>query len=320
MLKVSPSSLSQDLKIAQIMEAFPDLGWEHCKTKSEAAKLAKTVTTSIVRQEVAKEVTNDLGGSDERFQKMSDAFIIKSFFTGVQELPAAYFNFVEIDPPYAIDLTKQKKDYGYEGYNEVDAKAYMDGDPETGWAGMKALFRSCYRVMADNSWGICWFGPDPWFEQIYQSIVGAGFQSTRLTCVWGKGQADEEGIVEVTSGQAHQPTLRLANAVEHFFYFWKGKPKLASAGATNHFGHRPVPPKQKYHPTQRPLPLMREILTTFCEPGAKVLVPFLGSGATLLASFDLAMSPIGYELSQNYKDAYIIALKEALDGRSKTAV
>ena len=91
-----------------------------------------------------------------------------------------------------------------------------------------------------------------------------------------------------------------------FFYAWKGQPALNKAGRSNEFRFSPVSPNQKTHPTERPIDLMQELYDTFCFPGSRILIPFLGSGNGLLAAHQLGMSPVGFELSKGYKDSFLV--------------
>ncbi|KKK81026.1 hypothetical protein LCGC14_2817590, partial [marine sediment metagenome] len=218
-------------------------------------------------------------------------------FENIKDIPSGHFNLVEIDPPYAIDLKRQKKKvyknytYGEGGYNEISIEAYPDF--------MKDTFKECYRVMAPNSWLICWFGPEPWFEPMYQWIIEAGFITRRLVGEWVK-----------PSGQTNQPSLYLANASEYFFYARKGSPTLARPGMTNIFPYSPVHSTSKIHPTERPLDLMQDILTTFAIEGSQVLVPYAGSGNTLIASAMSKMIPMGFDLTMQFKESYILRVQD----------
>jgi DNA modification methylase len=52
--------------------------------------------------------------------------------------------------------------------------------------------------------------------------------------------------------------------------------------------------------------MMEEILSTFVWKGARVMVPFLGSGNTMLAAHNLEMTSFGFELSKSYKDSFLV--------------
>lgn len=56
----------------------------------------------------------------------------------------------------------------------------------------------------------------------------------------------------------------------------------------------------KYHPTQKPLNLMKALIELVTLPGQIVLDPFAGSGTTLVAARDLKRHYIGYEINSKY--------------------
>lgn len=61
-----------------------------------------------------------------------------------------------------------------------------------------------------------------------------------------------------------------------------------------------APPSDRSHPTQKPLPLMRELVSLFTDPGETILDPFMGSGTTLRAAKDLGRKAIGIELEEKW--------------------
>jgi len=151
--------------------------------------------------------------------------------------------------------------------------------------------------MSDHSWLICWFAPEPWFAPVFQTILNAGFNSTRMCGLWTK-----------PSGQSKRPEIHLANTYEMFFYAWKGRPAMNKAGRSNVFQFPPVPPNQKTHPTERPVELMKEIYSTFAFPGSRVLIPFLGSGNGLIAADEVGVAGVGFELSKSYRDSFLVKI------------
>lgn len=58
----------------------------------------------------------------------------------------------------------------------------------------------------------------------------------------------------------------------------------------------------KEHPTQKPLPLLSEIVTLFSNPGNVILDPFMGSGTTGVACVRLGRKFIGIEIEPKYFD------------------
>ena len=69
--------------------------------------------------------------------------------------------------------------------------------------------------------------------------------------------------------------------------------------------------KDKYHPAQRPVRLMRNIMDLFLDKQLhKVLVPFAGSGATLRACYQLGYLPTGFDNNDRYKKHFLLALEQ----------
>lgn len=300
-LGVSHTTMAVDVKLSEASTANPDL-FSECKTKKDAYKMLKLAQETLIRAELAKRTVAKADGEpSSKLKSLIDRYVVADFFEGVKHLPDGCFNLVEIDPPYAVALHDIKRNTSKAAdlierradYNEVLATDYVSFIDRT--------LVECYRVMSDHAWLILWHAPDPWFEVLYQLLEKNHFSATRLCGHWIK-----------PIGQTNQPSRYLANACEDFFYAWKGAPTLARAGRTNVFSYAPVPAMKKVHPTERPLELMQEVLSTFAWEGSRILVPFLGSGKTLLAAETLSMNAVGFELSASYKEAFIVQASEMI--------
>ncbi|WP_280246003.1 DNA-methyltransferase [Nocardia abscessus] len=68
------------------------------------------------------------------------------------------------------------------------------------------------------------------------------------------------------------------------------------------------------HPTEKPEPLLRTLLSVVAPPGGVVLDPFAGSGSTLTAARSLGMRAVGIEIDERYCEAIARRLDQgALD-------
>ena len=65
-----------------------------------------------------------------------------------------------------------------------------------------------------------------------------------------------------------------------------------------------------FHPTQKPLALIEDLVQTFSNPGDVVLDPFMGSGTTATAAIKTGRNYIGFELNPEY---HAIALRRIAD-------
>ena len=110
------------------------------------------------------------------------------------------------------------------------------------------------------------------------------------------------------NGQTLQPELYYARCYEPFFVCRKGKPIMAERGRSNVFAYSGA--SNKYHPTQRPVELIEEILSTLSAGMDTVFIPFLGSGATLRACYNRGLKGFGFDLDGKYKDKFMLAVEE----------
>ncbi len=279
------SGVAKDIKLQHVYEASPEL-FEKCKNKSDAVKVVQKEEERIIIEEMAKRAVKTSSSSKSR---LMDCFVVRDFFEGVKQIPDSTMHLIEVDPPYAIDLTgtQKKRDDVTTSYNEVPANEYESF--------LRRLIAECWRTMADHSWLIFWYAQEPWQEVVYNLLTAQGFRGSRMFGAWIKG-----------SGQNMQPNYNLSSTIECFYYMRKGDPGLAKPGRNNSFIYPAVLPSEKVHPTERPLALLSDILSTFAHPGSRVMVPCCGSGATLLAAHSLGMQPIGFELSKSFRDAFLV--------------
>ena len=70
-------------------------------------------------------------------------------------------------------------------------------------------------------------------------------------------------------------------------------------------------PGGQQHPTQKPLVLMRALISDFTDPGELVLDPFAGAGSTLVACKELGRSGLGWECDRGFHEAARARIEQA---------
>ena len=229
--------------------------------------------------------------------KIADSnYQIGDVFKGLAELRSnGLVNFIECDPPYGIELNKVKasKDTtgnNVESYHEVPIDQYQTF--------LDNLTKELFRVASNHCFMVFWYGPT-WHTQVLKSLRDAGWLVDDIPAIWVKGL-----------GQTLQPELYLARTYEPFFVCRKGNPVLMKRGRANVFQFQGVAGQKKYHPTERPVELIEELITVFAQPSGYILVPFLGSGATLRASYNQGHKASGWDLNAEYKDKFMLKVEE----------
>lgn len=289
----SPMNVQRALKLADAIKVVPELA--QCKTQDDALKYMKRAEEHIVVNELRSRQSQTADRGMATMLKIADAnYFIGDTFEYMSELrDRGAVHFIEVDPPYGIDLNEQKKQEKpgniVQTYNEVAREAY----PQF----LQEVARETYRVANEHCWMIFWFGPTH-FHLVKTTLIEAGWAVDDIPAIWYKH-----------IGQTMQPEIYLARTYEPFFICRKGRPILNKRGHSNVLDFMPVVGSDKYHPTQRPLSLMIELLETFMQPSQVCLIPFLGSGVTLRACYDYGVKGMGCDLSAEYKDKFLLAVE-----------
>lgn len=308
------------LQLKDMIDKFPDIAKE--ETEDAAVKKARQVLEAVTVQALTRKheaaavelekagdsevISSRTGKPLDSFEticrrakdhyRIGDAFEEMEAIIGDPDLnpPIAL---VEVDPPYGIDLKKQKKGDETRSLNKYEE---VDADDYTGFT--NRLIQDLYDITPTNTRIIYWFAME-WYDTITRKLTDIGFQYDPIPCIWVK-----------PSGQTNSPETYLARAYETFLICWKGDGiPIRERGRANVFNFPPVPPTRKFHPTQRPVELMREILKTFGWPNNIVLIPFLGSGATLRACYAESMIGFGWELNAENKPKFLAAVEQDIE-------
>lgn len=302
----SKSQVARELELARAIEAVPELA--DFKTADEALKVLKKMEEQAVVAELhsrqkqrleaeghadAKVVGGQLEAGIRTIVKLADKnYIISDIFAGMEGLKTnGNIQLIECDPPYGIDLNSQKGSAD-SAVSTVHSYEEVARDEYPGF--LKRLATELYRVAGKDCWLVFWYGPT-WHTEVLASLREAGWLVDEIPAIWAK-----------TQGQTLQPELYFARGYEPFFLCRKGKPVMIERGRLNVFNFSAVPPKQKYHPTQRPLDLIEHIFSCLAAGRANVFVPFLGSGATLLACYNLGFTGFGFDLNGEYKPRFML--------------
>ena len=290
----TPATLSIDLKLKRAIEVIPELG--EAKDKKEAHKMLASLEDELKARKVAKRIEEGkekLGESGVK-KKLVGSYILGDFLKKSEDIQTGTVDLVELDPPFAIGLKRKKKDVNIvkaDSYEEVDPKAY----PEF----MKQVLKVSWRIMSPDSWIVVWFGPEPWFQSIYEWMTEVGFKTRRIPGIWSKGPP----------GQTLSPSTALGNTYEMFFYGRKGSPELNKSGRSNEFRYKPVISQEKSHITEKPIDMYMDLVSTFCPPGSLACIPFLGSGNCILGAHDVGVDAFGYDKSESHRSRYVIKVK-----------
>lgn len=303
LLGESKATISRDIMLAEAIDVLPELS--ELPNKSTAAsrldQLQRSATAAKNLSAIKAIDEKSLGSNpsyDAQLQlkrrKLLESYVVGDALEYMKKLPENFFHLVECDPPYGIDLAdnRKNKDFNMEhsaygtSYNEIPRTEYRDF--------MWKCLSEIYRVMNEFGWLILWHGQTH-AHMMAQLLDEVGFSFCDVPAIWMK-----------PSGQTLAPRFNLASSYETFYYARKANSDacVVQMGRSNIYPYNTIYPGSKIHPTERPIEMIQEVMSTFARAGSNVLVPFAGSGNTLLACHNLNMTGVGYDLTVEYKNLF----------------
>lgn len=188
------------------------------------------------------------------------------------------------DPPYGIDF---KSDYKLDRREERNHKEIANDLPETAVVELGEMLDAFLPKLATNAHALifCHWSNEP---EIRAIIEGAGLQ-IRGSLIWVKNNTGM-GDPSTTFAPQHE---RIIHAV-------KGSPVLLHRASDTLTADR-VPSLR--HPTEKPLPLLSELIKATTTEGELVADPFAGIASTLVAAKRLKRAYWGCELQDEYFNA-----------------
>ena len=150
-------------------------------------------------------------------------------------------------------------------------------------------------------------------------IVFCSFQQLGLVIDYGKKYGFEHYIplvfVKKTSGQVLKANMKIVGATEYALVQYRDKlPKFNNDGRMikNWFRWQVDTSYPKIAPTQKPIPILRQLIELYTDPGDVVIDPVAGIGSTLRAAVELNRNAYGFEVDKKmYKKAKKLMLSHA---------
>jgi len=304
-LGISIGKASMDVELGEWLEEMPQLA--KLGSASEIRKAIKKAKKQVKRDDKIEEYEKEVAGSSdsELLSMYAKSYIVGDFFQKVRNIPKETIDFIDLDIDYPMDIDEDSPQH-LQAQEDKKKEVYKSIPKDQFPLIMQRTFQECYRVLKDEGWIIVWFGWE-YFSQLQQWAKKAGFKVSWYTGKWYKG-----------AGYAHtrNPYTYLGHTIEPFFYFRKGTATI-NVPHPDVFEFNPLPSDSRVHPFEKPIDLMYNILDTFINPGSRVLVPYAGSGNTLIAAFKYKCHGVGFDMSEEYKKGYISKLMEEFGNGDK---
>jgi DNA modification methylase len=229
-------------------------------------------------------------------------------FDFLATVPDSSVDLVLIDPPYEVSR-KTGFANGKPAGRDVDrfrvSMEFGDWD-EQGSVALADAIAECHRILRRSGTIICFY--DLWkITDLKEWMDEAGFKQLRFI-EW----------IKTNPVPLNSKTNYLTNAREIAVSAVKGgKPTFNSEYDNGIYRHPICHDKGRFHPTQKPVALIEEMILKHSNEGDTVLDCFSGSGTCAIAAARTGRSFLGCELSEEYWRKSVDRIRE--DGFTVTA-
>lgn len=171
------------------------------------------------------------------------------------------------------------------------------GDWDNGFSGLDIVIKECYRVLKNGGTMICFY--DLWkLTTLKEYFESAKFKQIRFI-EW----------IKTNPVPLNSKINYLTNSREIAILGVKGsKPTFHSEYDNGIYNYPICHDKGRFHPTQKPVILMEELIKKHSNEGDLILDCFSGSASTAVAAYNQNRDFIGCELSKEYYDKSISRL------------
>lgn len=283
----SRDSVTKNLELAEALKNFPILA--ACKSKSDIKKAVK----GLQRIQDSAEAL----ATHEEFIKERGTLYEFHNIDCLEHLSTMAEKSVDIlltDPPYGIDIHDITIGLGgHTGSTVTTTGIKYDDDYQNAMELIGKVAIESHRIVKDTGFAVvfCAISNFPMVRMLFES---AGWFCSQRPVIWIKNE----------SGQNNAPSKWFSAAYEAMLFARRVDSQIVIEGKVDWIQCPNVTPSVRIHQAEKPVALLKELLSRLGMAGSVVLDPFAGSGATIEASLELNMFPIGCE---QLAEAYALA-------------
>ena len=217
-------------------------------------------------------------------------------------LPDASVNMIWTDPPYGHSNHDGDLNAKLNELREIESKPIANDDAEGFRAVLDGMLKEAVRLMPKDCCCCC-------------CCCGGG--GPKPTFAWVADRMDRDGLSFFHSviWDKKNPGLGWRYRRQHEMVMVAhrsgGKLLWADDGVAARNIFSMMPPRERVHPNEKPLPMVQHFLELHSKRDEVVLDPFMGSGTTLVACAKLGRKGIGIELDPDYFDIACKRVEEA---------
>ena len=223
----------------------------------------------------------------------------QSCFNYLKTLNDNSVSLILIDPPYEVSRSTNFQSGTATGKDTDRFRVSMDfGEWDNEFTGLDIIIKECYRILKNSGTLICFY--DLWkLTTLKNYFDDAKFKQIRFI-EW----------IKTNPVPLNSKTNYLTNSREIAIVGTKkSKPVFHSEYDNGIYRYPICHDKGRFHPTQKPVALLEDLITKHSNENDTVLDCFAGSASTAVAAYNQNRNFIGCELSKEYYDKAVNRLQ-----------
>ena len=291
----SKAKVIEAISLAEAIDRFPEL--KKCKKASEikkAMKAMETVATRAAKLEEDHTELKELSSAQEQPYEIS-LLPATEFY---KSLSPGSVDILLTDPPYGIEIDKTATSVGGITGGLSSAGFSFDDSTLNALSFYAELAKESFIFTKPSSHAFVFCGPE-FFWAVKEMFSAEGWLCYPKPLIWIKREV----------GQCNAPHAWPASCYETLLYARRVDSVLARQGQADWIECPPITAGAKQHPTEKPVPLLRNLLQRAAVPGALVVDPFMGSGSSIEAACIEKCFAKGCDILQ---ESYNVALERML--------
>ncbi len=214
----------------------------------------------------------------------------ESCFTLLPSITAKSVDLILIDPPYEISRDTNFSSGNPTGKDTDRFRVTMDfGDWDNNFTNLEEVFKQGYRILRDGGTMICFY--DLWkIETIKRYYDNNGFKQIRFIEWLKTNPVPLNSKINYLTNSREIAILGIK----------KSKPTFNSSYDNGVYQFPICHEKDRFHPTQKPLELIKALIEKHSNENDIILDCFSGSCTTGVAALELNRNFIGCEINQEY--------------------
>lgn len=222
----------------------------------------------------------------------------EDFMEGVKLIPDCSIDLIVTDPPY-------KMNHSTGGCTNIGFKDKWQGNIKAGNTVMdfntdirfSKWLPEIYRILKPNAHTYI-FTNDKNMLELLTETTKAGFRLSNIL-VWYKNNCT--------------PNRYYMKNGEFILFLYKDKAKpINDMSSKTIIDIKNINGKDKLHPTEKPIDLLKIYINNSSSEGDIILDPFMGSGSTAVACIETKRNYIGFEIDKKYIEAYENRIKNII--------